>query len=128
MCIRDRSDNFYDLGQGLLNFFIWLVISLPYILLLAVIGLIVWFVLHISTRRHRKKMEARRENMQHQQPMAPQGQARGGRQPQPVPPKGTGAPQKPLVQPQEQEPDFTPEAVIPNKTDKEKENDGESKL
>ena len=57
-----------------------------------------------------------------------QGQARGGRQPQPVPPKGTGAPQKPLVQPQEQEPDFTPEAVIPNKTDKEKENDGESKL
>ena len=57
-------------------------------------------------------MEARRENMQHQRPMAPQGQARGGRQPEP----------------QKQEPDFTPEAVIPNKTDKEKENDGESKL
>lgn len=182
------SDNFYNLGQGLLNFFIWFVVSLPYILLLAVIGLIVWLVLHISTRRHRKKMEARRQNMQHPQPMPPQSQARGGRQPQQVPPQGaqpqdagvpkeqmppkragesqepqqvppkrTGESQKPQqvlpkregesqelqqvppkkagesqephqIPPQKQEPDLTTETVIPDKIDKEKEKDGESKL
>lgn len=129
------SDNFYDLGQGLLNFFIWLVISLPYILLLAAIGLIVWLVLHISTRRHRKKMEARRVSMQQQQPVHPQSQERGGRQPvppqgagalqpQPAPPQGAGAPQPQPAPPLKQNSDITPDAEIPNKTVKEKENEG----
>ena len=91
-------------------------------------------------------MEARRQNMQHPQPMPPQSQARGGRQPQQVPPQGAqpqdaGVPKEQMppkragesqepqqVPPQKQEPDVTSETVIPDKTDKEKEKDGESKL
>ena len=105
-------------------------------------------------------MEARRQNMQHPQPMPLQSQTRGGRQPQQVPPQGAqpqgagvpkeqmppkragesqepqqvppkkaGESQKPhQIPPQKQEPDVTSETVIPDKTDKEKEKDGESKL
>ena len=53
------GENFEDIGNGLLEFFVWLISSIPYILLIAVIVFIIWLIIWLIVRRA-KKRRARR--------------------------------------------------------------------
>ena len=53
------GENFEDIGNGLLEFFVWLISSIPYLLLIAVIVFIIWLIIWLIVRSA-KKRRARR--------------------------------------------------------------------
>ena len=62
------KNNFSDIGEGFVNFFVWLVSALPYLLLLAVLVLIVILIIRAARRKAAKKRRARMERQAQQTP------------------------------------------------------------
>lgn len=65
------SDNLYDIGQGMRNFAIWLISSLPYLFIWAVVILVFIFVVRKLIRKKplfgRKKKEQKKEKEENQE-------------------------------------------------------------
>ena len=62
------KNNFSDIGEGFVNFFVWLVSALPYLLLLAALVLIVILIIRAVRRKAAKKRRARMERQAQQTP------------------------------------------------------------
>ncbi len=55
------SDNFYDIGEGFKDAFVWIVSAIPYIILVAVPVIIVVIIVRVAVKRARKKKQEAEE-------------------------------------------------------------------
>jgi len=63
---KGLSDNLYDIGEGIKNFIVWFVTSLPYLLIWAVIIVAVVLVIRIIVKKSKVKKQKRMEAYQQQ--------------------------------------------------------------
>ena len=52
------SDNFYDIGEGFKDAFVWIVSAIPYLVLVAVPVLIIVVIVRVAVKKGKKKKEA----------------------------------------------------------------------
>ena len=63
---KGLSDNFYDISEGFKNFVVWFVISLPYLLIWAVIIVVAVLVIRVIVKKSKGKRQKRMEVYQQQ--------------------------------------------------------------
>lgn len=55
------SQNLKDIGKGFVNFFVWLIVAVPYLLIIGVIAVVVILIIRASVKKKKKKTQQKPE-------------------------------------------------------------------